>query len=69
MYGIPNMKLDKDKVDRRVQLLREEGIEFVTNANIGVNVDINVLKATYDAICLTIGSTSKNELNYNETHP
>lgn len=44
MYGIPNMKLDKDKVARRVNLLAEEGIEFVTNANIGVTVGIHDLK-------------------------
>ena len=41
-YGIPNMKLEKDKVQRRVDLLAEEGIEFVTEANIGVDVDVNV---------------------------
>ena len=45
MYGIPNMKLDKDKVTRRVAMLGEEGIEFVTNANIGVDIDIDGLKA------------------------
>ena len=35
MYGIPNMKLEKDVVDRRVNLLKEEGINFVTNADVG----------------------------------
>ena len=40
MYGIPNMKLDKEKVQRRVDLLEQEGIEFVTNANIGTDVDV-----------------------------
>lgn len=62
MYGIPNMKLEKETVDRRVNLLREEGIEFVTNADIGKNVDVNELKADFDALCLTLGSTKPRDL-------
>jgi len=62
MYGIPNMKLEKDTVDRRVNLLREEGIEFVTNADIGHNVDINELKANYDALALCLGATKPRDL-------
>jgi glutamate synthase (NADPH/NADH) small chain len=62
MYGIPNMKLEKDTVDRRVNLLREEGIEFVTNADIGKNVDVNELRANYDALTLTLGSTKPRDL-------
>ena len=38
MYGIPNMKLDKGKVERRINLLEEEGIEFVCNAEIGKSI-------------------------------
>lgn len=62
MYGIPNMKLEKDTVDRRVNLLREEGIEFITNANIGKNVDVNELRANFDALTLTLGSTKPRDL-------
>lgn len=62
MYGIPNMKLEKDTVDRRVNLLREEGIDFVTNADIGTNVDVNELKANFDAICLCLGATKPRDL-------
>ena len=62
MYGIPNMKLEKETVDRRVNLLREEGIEFVTNANVGKNVDVNELNANFDALCLTLGSTKPRDL-------
>jgi len=62
MYGIPNMKLEKDTVDRRVNLLREEGIEFVTNADIGKNVDVNEVRSTYDALCLTVGATKPRDL-------
>jgi glutamate synthase (NADPH/NADH) small chain len=62
MYGIPNMKLEKETVDRRVDLMREEGIEFVTNADIGVNVDINDLIGHNDAIALCMGSTKPRDL-------
>jgi len=62
MYGIPNMKLEKETVDRRVNLLREEGIEFITNADIGKNVDVNELRANYDALCLCLGSTKPRDL-------
>ena len=62
MYGIPNMKLEKDTVDRRVNLLREEGIEFVTNANIGKNVDVNELRSNYDALAICVGATKPRDL-------
>lgn len=63
MYGIPNMKLDKDKVARRVGLLADEGIEFVTNANIGVDIDVQDLKANSDAVILCVGSTMPRDLS------
>ena len=63
MYGIPNMKLAKETVDRRVNLLREEGIEFVTNANIGKNIDVNDLRSNFDSLCLCLGSTRPRGLN------
>ena len=62
MYGIPNMKLDKDTVDRRVDLLRQEGIEFVTDAHVGVNLDIQELRDANDAIALCCGATSPRDL-------
>jgi len=62
MYGIPNMKLEKETVDRRVNLLRDEGIEFVTGADIGKNVDVNEIRANYDALCLCLGSTRPRNL-------
>jgi NAD(P)H-dependent glutamate synthase small subunit len=63
MYGIPNMKLDKDKISRRVDMLREEGIEFITNAHIGVEIDVCDLKANNDALILTVGATMPRDLN------
>ncbi|CCI10081.1 hypothetical protein ABG067_007247 [Albugo candida] len=57
MYGIPNMKLEKKTVDRRINLLAEEGIEFVTNTHVGVDVPVAELYDEFDAIVLCIGST------------
>eukprot|EP00612_Vaucheria_litorea_P002112 CAMPEP_0171457308 /NCGR_PEP_ID=MMETSP0945-20130129/3441_1 /TAXON_ID=109269 /ORGANISM="Vaucheria litorea, Strain CCMP2940" /LENGTH=558 /DNA_ID=CAMNT_0011982895 /DNA_START=59 /DNA_END=1735 /DNA_ORIENTATION=+ len=62
MYGIPNMKLDKETVQRRVDLLAEEGIEFVTNANIGTDIDVQDLRAANDALILTVGATKPRDL-------
>jgi glutamate synthase (NADPH) small chain len=56
------MKLEKDTVDRRVDLLRKEGIEFVTNANIGKNIDVGELKNNYDALALCLGATKPRDL-------
>jgi NAD(P)H-dependent glutamate synthase small subunit len=56
------MKLDKGVVDRRVALLRESGIEFVTNADVGRTVDPAELRATNDALLLTVGATKPRDL-------
>jgi len=63
MYGIPNMKLDKKVVvERRVKLMEEEGVKFVTGANIGVTHDANQLKEEFDAIVLATGATKPRDL-------
>ena len=62
MYGIPNMKLDKGVVERRVDLLRASGIEFVVNADVGKNVDPAKLRAENDALLLTTGATEPRDL-------
>ena len=62
MYGIPNMKLDKQVVNRRVDLLRAAGIEFVVNADIGRNVDAAKLRAEHDAVLLATGATNPRDL-------
>ena len=61
-YGIPDFKLEKRVLDRRLQLLVEEGIEFRTNANIGVDIPIDDLRARFDAIVLAGGSTRPRDL-------
>jgi NAD(P)H-dependent glutamate synthase small subunit len=63
MYGIPNMKLDKGVVDRRVDLLRAAGIEFVTNADVGKGTDANDLREKYDALLLATGATNPRDLD------
>jgi glutamate synthase (NADPH/NADH) small chain len=61
-YGIPDFKLEKWVVDRRLKLLEEEGVIFKCNANVGVNIHINDLLREYHAIVLAGGSTSPREL-------
>jgi glutamate synthase (NADPH/NADH) small chain len=63
MYGIPNMKLDKQQVLlRRIKLLEQEGIKFVCNANIGGNVEAAALLKDFDATVLCTGATLARDL-------
>jgi glutamate synthase (NADPH/NADH) small chain len=62
MYGIPNMKLDKAIVQRRVDILQAEGIRFVTGAHVGVNVDPQQLLRDHDALLLACGATRPRDL-------
>ena len=62
-YGIPDFKLEKWVIDRRLKLLEEEGITFKCNANVGVNVNVNDLLREYHAIVLAGGSTVPRDLN------
>ena len=62
MYGIPNMKLGKDVVDRRIYLLRAEGIEFITDTDIGQDITTTELQAQFDAIVFTTGATKPRNL-------
>jgi len=63
MYGIPNMKLDKNVVERRVDLMREAGIQFVTDADVGRNVDPAELLEGHDALLLATGATRPRDLD------
>jgi len=62
MYGIPNMKLDKSLVDRRIELMREAGIEFIPNADVGRDIDAAELQARNDALLLATGATRPRDL-------
>jgi glutamate synthase (NADPH/NADH) small chain len=62
MYGIPNMKLDKELVLRRIGLMEAEGVRFQTGAWVGKNVDSEKILAEYDAVVLAAGSTRPRDL-------
>lgn len=60
--GIPDFKLDKELVRRRIDLMAGEGIDFSIGANVGVNYPVEKLLTDYDAVCLTCGSTQGRDL-------
>ncbi|MDA9031020.1 glutamate synthase subunit beta [Candidatus Pseudothioglobus singularis] len=62
MYGIPNMKLGKDVVDRRVDLLMQEGVEFSTNTDVGKDISTDELQNNFDAVVFTTGATKARDL-------
>jgi len=62
MYGIPNMKLDKSIVQRRVDILAAEGVEFVVNCEIGKDLPAEKLKSDFDAVVLCTGATRPRDL-------
>lgn len=62
-YGIPDFKLEKWVVERRIALMEEEGVVFKCHANVGVNVRVNDLLREYQAIVLAGGSTVPRDLN------
>ena len=63
MYGIPNMKLEKWVIDRRVDILKEEGIEFVTNTDVGRDISAQELVDQYDAVVLCCGAKQPRDIN------
>ena len=62
-YGIPEFKMEKINIDRRIKQMTAEGTIFRTNAAVGENVDIDVLFASHDAVVLACGSTDWRDLN------
>ncbi|MEL1135758.1 glutamate synthase subunit beta [Desulfitobacterium sp. THU1] len=63
MYGIPNMKLEKTVVERRINLMKESGIQFVLNTEIGKDIPAQDLVNQYDAVVLCTGATKARGLN------
>ena len=61
-FGIPDFKLEKNVVERRISLLEEEGVRFICNANVGVNVRVNDIMRDYHAVVLAGGSTIPRDL-------
>jgi glutamate synthase (NADPH/NADH) small chain len=62
MYGIPDFKLEKSRVWRRIDQMRAEGVEFRTGANVGENISVDQLRSDYDALLLTGGATHARDL-------
>ncbi len=62
MYGIPNMKLDKKIVQRRVDLMAEEGVKFITNIAVGGDIPASQLREEFNAVVLCCGATKPRDL-------
>lgn len=67
-YGIPDFKLEKNIIDRRLAILEAEGIEFKTNAHVGKNVSIETIKAGFDAILLSGGASQRRGIPIKGNH-
>ncbi|MEX2524860.1 MAG: glutamate synthase subunit beta [Gammaproteobacteria bacterium] len=61
-YGIPEFKMEKNVLDRRLKQMEEEGVVFKPNANVGVDIDANELRKEYDAVLLAGGATQWRDL-------
>lgn len=61
-YGIPNMKLEKGVVERRIRLMTQEGINFITNTEVGKDITTEELKNQYDAVILCTGAQKQRDL-------
>jgi glutamate synthase (NADPH/NADH) small chain len=61
-YGIPDFKMEKSSIDRRMEQMAAEGVTFVTNAHVGVNVPVEQLRRDFDAIVLSGGATKQRDL-------
>ena len=62
-YGIPNMKLEKHIIDRKLNVMKDEGIEFVTEADIGRNIKAKKIMDDYDAVVLAVGASNPRDIN------
>ncbi len=62
MYGIPNMKLEKTVIKRRIDIMKAEGVEFKTNVNIGKDISYKELKNDYDRIILACGASNPRDI-------
>ena len=62
MYGIPNMKLEKDVVERKIAIMKEEGVEFVVNTDIGKDVKAKSILDKYDKVVLACGASNPRDI-------
>lgn len=63
MYGIPNMKLEKQVIDRKVDVMTKEGVEFITNANVGVNYKAAKILKDFDCVVLACGASNPRDIS------
>lgn len=63
MYGIPNMKLEKHIIDRRIAIMKEEGVTFITGADVGGNYKANKITKEFDSVILTCGASNPRDIN------
>ncbi len=63
MYGIPNMKLDKSVIDRKIEVMEKEGVVFQTGVNVGVDVKADELRKQFDAVILACGASHPRDIN------
>lgn len=61
-YGIPDFKLEKTVIDRRLEQLKQEGVQFQMDVNVGVDISARYLEKIFDAICLTMGAGQPRDL-------
>ena len=61
-YGIPNMKLEKSVIDRRIKLMEEEGVQFVLNTNVGKDITAEELLKKYDRVLLACGASNPRDI-------
>ncbi|MBR4173616.1 MAG: glutamate synthase subunit beta, partial [Clostridia bacterium] len=65
MYGIPNMKLNKSVIERKLAIMREEGVEFRVNSDVGNTVDSKEILENYDAVILACGANEPRDIKVN----
>ena len=61
-YGIPNMKLDKSLIDRRIKLMEDAGVRFIVNADIGSDIPAEELMSEYDSVVLACGASNPRDI-------
>ena len=69
MYGIPNMKLEKTVIDRRIEIMKEEGVEFRTSVNVGKDVTAKELLADFDRVILACGASNPRDIKVEGSNP
>jgi len=63
MYGIPNMKLEKHIIERKINLMKQEGVEFITGADIGKNYKASKILKEFDSVILACGASNPRDIN------